>query len=670
MKRLTIKALLVILGVVTIAGFAATLLLFTLQSQRTGKTFENIINVEEALLGQLQEMYAQGLQTEQATRNVVLNPVDKKARENYQAADAKFLKALQAAQGLATGSMAKDLSGLPAQWTEAGALKAEVMSLAVEGKGDAATALLNTKETKKWREVKDIIQKAIDEQSKKSKATYDAYKEQDRKSFQLMLGLGLALIIGMSVLLVFGARMILGPLRNIQAFAMCQAEGRFDQCLMGDFTGELKDVADALEAMAAKVQESLGYTRGVLKGIATPFVVVNEACVLRETNQTLLDILQHDGKPADFIGQNVAHFFYGDATRKTVLSQAMEENRTITREVDLTGRRGGVRRILISASPLFNDINGAPMGAMCLYTDLTELREQEARIMAQNQVVTQAAKQAEDVVRTLLDCSRRLSDQIARAEDGAAQQRERAGSTTQAMGDMNESIQGAAESAESAAKGAEGAGGKAKEGAEVVRQVMASVEEVRAQSLALKENMGALGQQAEAIGQIMNVIRDIADQTNLLALNAAIEAARAGDAGRGFAVVADEVRKLAEKTMTATKEVGDAIGSIQQGTRTNVAQVEHSAKAIERTNELAALSGEALREIVGMVNDTTLRVRGIATAVELQAGASAQVDSAVAEINDIALSTSAGMDEAARDVEELKRLADQLREVMEGMARA
>ena len=66
---------------------------------------------------------------------------------------------------------------------------------------------------------------------------------------------------------------------------------------------------------------------------------------------------------------------------------------------------------------------------------------------------------------------------------------------------------------------------------------------------------------AEGIGRIMNVISDIADQTNLLALNAAIEAARAGDAGRGFAVVADEVRKLAEKTMTATKEVGDAIRS-------------------------------------------------------------------------------------------------------------
>jgi len=670
MKRLTIKALLFVLGGVTLAGFAAMLLLFFLQSQRVGSTFEHMINVEEALLGQLQEMYAQGLQTEQATRNVVLNPTDKTARKNYDTADEKFKTALATAQKLSQGPMAEGLAPLTDMWDQAHALKAEVMAQAVAGNAQAATEILNTRETRKWREVKDVIQKAIAEQSKKSKAAYEAYKVEDKASLRTVMMIGVALLVGTALLLLFGGRMILAPLRNIRDFALCQAEGRFDQCLMGEFSGELKEVATALEAMSATVQETLGYNRGVLKGIATPFVVVDEKSVLVQTNQTLLDILQHDGKPEDHLNQNVAQFFYGDASRPTVLGQAMKENRGITKEVDLVGRKGATRRILISASPLFNDITGAPMGAMCLYTDLTELREQESRVMSQNQIVTQAAKRAEDVVHALLDCSKRLSGQIAQAEDGAAQQRERAGATTQAMADMSESIRGASESAESAAKGAEGAGGKATEGAEVVRQVMSSVEEVRAQSLALKENMGALGEQAEAIGQIMNVIRDIADQTNLLALNAAIEAARAGDAGRGFAVVADEVRKLAEKTMTATHEVGEAIGSIQQGTRANVAQVEQSAHAIERTNELAERSGEALREIVGLVNDTTLRVRGIATAVELQAGASAQVDAAVAEISDIALSTSAGMDEAARDVEELRSLADQLREVVEGMAAA
>ena len=110
-----------------------------------------------------------------------------------------------------------------------------------------------------------------------------------------------------------------------------------------------------------------------------------------------------------------------------------------------------------------------------------------------------------------------------------------------------------------------------------------------------------LGKQAQGIGQILNVISDIADQTNLLALNAAIEAARAGEAGRGFAVVADEVRKLAEKTMTATGEVGEAIRNIQVGTQKNMSNVEQSVQAVVSATALADKSGNALVDIVNLV---------------------------------------------------------------------
>ncbi len=670
MRRMTIKALLAILGGVTISGFIVTLALFALQSRHIGDTFENIINVEEALLGNLQEMYAQGLQTEQATRNVVLNPADETARKNYEKADGKFLQALEAARGLAKDDMAASLAPLPQMWRESGQLKREVMELAAAGRTRDATELLNTRETGMWRKIKAVIQKDIEIQAKTSKATYADYKASERLSFWLVIATGLVLLAAMAVLITLGGRMILRPLREIQDFALCQAHGDFENCRLGEFSGELHSVSEALRAMAVKVQESLGFTQGVLGGIASPFVVVDEQSRLTMTNQPLIDLIEQDGGPDDHKGVDAARFFYGVAARSTVLGEAMRENRTVVREVDLTGHKGGQKRIHISASPLFNTINGKLMGALCLYTDLTELRAKEAQVLAQNQAVTEAAQKAEAVVHSLLECSDRLTGRISNAEDGAAQQRERVGSTQQAMGDMSEAIHGVAESAEVAGGGAENARAKAGEGEGVVREVVTSVDDVRTQALALKDNMGELGRQAESIGQIMNVITDIADQTNLLALNAAIEAARAGDARRGFAVVADEVRKLAEKTMSATKEVGAAIGSIQQGTRTNVRQVDQAARSIERANELAGRSGTALSEIVGMVNDTAQRVRGIATAVELQAKASEQVNAAVDEISEIAMQTSAGMDEAARDVEELKKLADQLREVMDVMAKA
>lgn len=669
MRRMNIRTLLWSFATFTALAVAAAIVLFSVHSRRVGATFEAIVHVDEALLGQLQEMYAQGLQTEQATRNVLLNPADQTARDNYQAADAKFRKALQAAQALAGDGMRDDLGKIPALWDEAHALKSEVMAQASEGRVQAATELLNSKETKKWREVRAIILKQIESQAKASAAAFEAYKQDASRAFWTVVSGGLGMLALTVLLLVMGGRMILGPLQEIRRFALCQAGGNFADCLRADFRGEFRDVGQALEAMSAKVQHSLGFTQGVLGGIVSPYVVVDENSTLILTNQALLDILQHEGRPEDFYGQNVAYFFYGDASRPTVLGSAMTENRTITREVDLVGRKGGQRRIQITASPLFNPITGKLMGSLCIYNDMTELRAHEDLILKQNETVTKAAKSAEEVVHALLDCSGRLSAQVRAVEDGAALQRERAGVTAQAVGDMSDSIHNAAESAAVAAEGAENAGGKAHEGAEVVNQVVSAVEKARSQALTLRENMGELGHQAEAIGQIMNVISDIADQTNLLALNAAIEAARAGDAGRGFAVVADEVRKLAEKTMTATKEVGAAIGSIQHGTRANVGQVDEAARSIEHATELAGRSGEALSEIVELVNDTTLRVRGIATAVELQSQASAQIDASVEEINDIALRSAAGMDEAARDVDELKALANQLRGIVDGMVK-
>ena len=171
----------------------------------------------------------------------------------------------------------------------------------------------------------------------------------------------------------------------------------------------------------------------------------------------------------------------------------------------------------------------------------------------------QAAHELEGVVEVITSASEELSAQIEESSRGSEEQSHRVSETATAMEEMNATVLEVAKNAFQAAETADKAKHKAEEGSSIVKQAISGIAGVQRQALDMKTDMTTLGQQAQGIGQIMSVISDIADQTNLLALNAAIEAARAGEAGRGFAVVADEVRKLAEKTMTATKEVGDAI---------------------------------------------------------------------------------------------------------------
>jgi len=283
---------------------------------------------------------------------------------------------------------------------------------------------------------------------------------------------------------------------------------------------------------------------------------------------------------------------------------------------------------------------------------------------AKREGMLHAAQQLESIVEVVTSASTELSSQIEESSRGAENQAARVSETATAMEEMTATVIEVARNAGQAAETAGGARTKAQSGAQIVSKVVSSMSEVQTQSDQLKGDMAQLGKQAEDIGRIMTVITDIADQTNLLALNAAIEAARAGDAGRGFAVVADEVRKLAEKTMSATKEVGDAIGVIQRSTRLNVESVDKSVRLIETVTKLAQDSGVALGEIVNLVDAASDQVRSIATASEEQSAASEEISRSIEQVNIISAETSQAMGEAARAVSDLAEQSQMLQRLI------
>ena len=230
---------------------------------------------------------------------------------------------------------------------------------------------------------------------------------------------------------------------------------------------------------------------------------------------------------------------------------------------------------------------------------------------------------------------------------------ERDGATADSVSVMVDATVAVAKSAEQAASAAEEARRRAAEGASVVDDSVAAIGRVSTLAAALKSNMADLGRQAESIGEVMTVISDIADQTNLLALNAAIEAARAGEAGRGFAVVADEVRKLAEKTMTATAEVGKVIQAIQSGTFENIRHMDQAASAVDDATALAGQSRAALGQIVTLSGDASAQVVSIAKASDEQVAASERIQAAIERIRDLSGRTTDGMVRSAATIEAL-----------------
>ncbi|MGE4537459.1 MAG: methyl-accepting chemotaxis protein [Desulfovibrio sp.] len=236
---------------------------------------------------------------------------------------------------------------------------------------------------------------------------------------------------------------------------------------------------------------------------------------------------------------------------------------------------------------------------------------------------------------------------------GAEEQKTCIDDTAASVSVMVDSTVAVAKSAEMAADAAEQARNQATDGATVVDDSVAAIGEVSTLTKELTTNMAELGRQAESIGQVMTVITDIADQTNLLALNAAIEAARAGEAGRGFAVVADEVRKLAEKTMTATREVGQVIKAIQKGTFDNIRHMDQASEAVTKATSLAGQSRAALGEIVRLSGDAATQVASIAGASDEQVAASERIQNAIDRVRELSGRTTDGMVRSAGTIEAL-----------------
>ncbi len=150
-------------------------------------------------------------------------------------------------------------------------------------------------------------------------------------------------------------------------------------------------------------------------------------------------------------------------------------------------------------------------------------------------------------------------------------------------------------------------------GRDEVARGLSGIKDATQDAQAALVTMQELQEKSRRIHLITEVINKISAQTNLLALNAAIEAARAGEHGRGFAVVAGEVRQLAQRTKTATDEIGTMV------------------REINEQAEKAAAGMTALTDKVGQAAKNVERVHVFLNGIEHSAGESEQQAQQIAQ---------------------------------------
>jgi len=274
-----------------VVGYA----LFSLQ--QVGDRFAAFIDTDQARYIHVQEMYAQGLQSGQALRNIILDPANPQGFKNLETAQKKFDEALSGARQVASGDVAmeKAVGEIGQRWQALLATRARIAELARQGGGEAIAAL-NRDETPAWRELRKLLLDEIERQGKHVDETKTGVMERVTASLRASV----ALVIGATLLCLglafFLARAIRKPLAELEGSMRQLASGEGDLTrrlpieaenevgriarsfngFVGDLDGTVKrvnEIADQLNraslSLGGQIEQVTGSTRAQSEAAAS-----------------------------------------------------------------------------------------------------------------------------------------------------------------------------------------------------------------------------------------------------------------------------------------------------------------------------------------------------------------------------------------------------------------
>lgn len=426
-----------------------------------------------------------------------------------------------------------------------------------------------------------------------------------------VIGVGLVLGLAITRDLVSPIQDMTGMLQNMALGELNRGESLETKGKVAARGDELGTMAEALRAMQSYMIQLADGVQQVAAGDLTLEIGSRSSQdVLGQTFSRMVDSLRHVvGRVAESVEQ------LDKAAAQ--MARAAQQSGAATGQISLTMQQvaRGVDQQSSSLSEVANSmeqmtraINGVAKGAQ-----------------EQAQSVALASRTMQELTKAMDSIQSGAQQQVAQMETAAA-----------AREDMGRIIAQVAQTSQQVSQQAQQVSSLADGGAEAIRETVKGMERASSATQQLAVRVKDLGKSAGKIGAIVETIDEIAAQTNLLALNAAIEAARAGEHGRGFAVVAGEVRKLAERSILATREIGDMVSMIRDGTRETALAMNHAGEDVTAAAGLADQSMTAFQEITGEARETASKMNAVREMVISMADVEHRLAVAIAEATRVA----------------------------------
>lgn len=270
--------------------------------------FTELVDRDVVVFASLNEMLAQGLQGEQALRNIIMNPSDDKAKANFEKAAQDFEKALARAEQATVVKGKLPLDEIAVRWKALLPAREEVRKVGEDGDLAGAIALLKQKETPLWRDLKDSLAKGV-------KIKGEGFAEKNRKFANWLkyltysLGGGMLLAaFGMLLLFKIANDRVLKPINSMLEVATDLAHGEGDLTARLDLkrADEIGEASGFIDSFIGKVQQSVV----TAKETATETAVASQelshiAGNLTETVQRQSEIVTESDALTNEIGQNL-----------------------------------------------------------------------------------------------------------------------------------------------------------------------------------------------------------------------------------------------------------------------------------------------------------------------------------------------------------------------------